>query len=272
MRLLPVAVLLLVALSGCGDRDGDAPTAAVDPTAPPSGSGISGVVVTTTIQPIPGATVELLETGDRATTDLFGRFRFDVGPGTYRLLASAPEHSTVEETAVVQDNETARIRIRLESQALAVPFHQTFQFDGRVDASLGPADDPAEGAKQALGADGCECVFQFPVGRSTVAVTVEALWEDSASPPDAAPTQYRYNVTSGTGDAWAAGAGPSPLVAHLGEDAFTEDFVFSDHAVLDVSLLPDAVWPTVDQTYTLFVTAWEVEGPPEGWSYVGGDR
>lgn len=270
MRSLPV-LLLLVALSGCGDSGGD-PPATADPAAPPSGTGISGVVVTTTIQPIPGATVELLDTGASATTDVFGRFRFDVEPGTYRLLATAPDHSTVEETAVVKDNETARVRIRLESQGAAVPFHQTFQFDGRVDASLGPADDPAEPAKQAAGADGCECRFQFPVGRNAVAVSVEALWEDSLSPPEAAPTQFRYNVTSGTGTAWAAGAGPSPLVAHLTEADFTEGFAFADHAVLDLSLLPDAVWPTVDQTYTLFVTVWEVEGPPEGWSYVEGDR
>lgn len=271
MRPAPALVLLLVALSGCGDGPADAP-AAPDPAAPPAGSGISGVVVTPTIQPIPGATVELLDTGASAQTDLFGRFRFDVEPGTYRLRASAPDHSTVEETAVVEDNRTARVRIRLESQGPAVPFHQTFQFDGRVDASLGPADDPAAPAKQAAGADGCECRFQFPVGRLAVAVSVEALWEDSLSPPDAAPSRFRYNVTSGTGTAWAAGDGPSPLVAHLSEAEFTEGFAFADHAVLDLTFLPDAVWPAVDQTYTLFVTVWEVEGPPEGWSYVGGDR
>lgn len=271
MRLAVVTILTLVALSGCSDGD-DATQTPLDPGTPPQGSGISGVVVTTTIQPIPGATVESLDTGEVLTTDLFGRFRLDVEAGSYRLRASAPDHSTVEERVVVRDNETTRARIQLQRLTPAGPFHQTFQFDGRVDAGLGPADEGSDPAKQALGADGCECSFQFPVGRNTVALSVEALWDDSLSPPEQAPTQYRYNVTSGTGQAWAAGAGANPLVAHLTSASFSPEFAFSDHAVLDISLRPDAVWPTVDQTYTIFLTLWEVEGPPEGWSYVHGDR
>ncbi len=277
MRLRWFAVLLVasLALSGCGSKGDAGPKTgdgAPDDADASALGGISGVVVTPTIQSIQGATVLVVETGQSTLSDIFGRFRFDVEPGTYRLQASAPDHDPAEQTVTVLENKTARPRLQLTSLVAAVPFHQTFQFDGRVAASLGPADGPADPVKDAAGAGACTCSFNLPVARLTVGITVEALWEDSISPGAVAPTEYRYNVTSGTGSAWAAGAGANPLRAHLVEADFTDGFAFRDHAVLEVGLLPDAIWPTIDQSYSLFVTVWEVAGPPEGWSYLNGDR
>ena len=271
MRPMRLALLLVLtlALAGCGGDD--APETGTAEPAPDGGS-ISGVVVTPAIQPITGATVVLESTGAEQTTDLFGRFRFTgLDPGAYVLSASAPDHEPAKLALHVQDGETARPRIQLTPVRPPAPGKETLSFQGRIESSFGPADEAVTPAKGQVGLDGCTCTFEFAVPRDLVAITVEAFWEDTFQVPEGGPQPaFRWNLTTPGGHA-AGGSGPTPLHAVATAADFTPEPVFAEQESMTLTLLADAAWPTVQQDYQVFLTLWEVEQPPEGWSFLRGD-
>lgn len=242
-------------LAGCTSHSGA-------PSESEAESSVAGVVVTQAIEPLPGADVRLEPQGLEATTDLFGRFRFDaLEPGTYRIAASAPGHLAATVTVAVEEGQTVRPRVVLAAEPAEVVRHDTHEFQGFVPAWLGPADAAARPAKSTVGAR-CTCVFEVPAPDGLAGVTVEAVWQDSVQRQDG-PTSFTWNVTM---ERSVQGSGPSPVHAH----------VLASHMPLNgttitVSVLPDETWPAHDQAYQLFLTTWQGEEPPATWSRVRGD-
>jgi hypothetical protein len=103
--------------------DDDAP-AAEDYTRPPSaGRGAVWGVVTDrrSKEPLADAQVTVLGTGKATATDLEGRFRLDLPPGTYQLRIAAELHKLTRVTNVrVAAGKVARLDVPLEADAAAV--------------------------------------------------------------------------------------------------------------------------------------------------------
>lgn len=270
-----VAVLLFMslALAGCGSKDSGSDAPAVEE---PQGNSIRGVVVTPTIQPITGAVVTLSPGGAEDTTDLFGRFTFDqLEPGAYTVRAEAPDFESSVAQVNVVDGEISRPRIQLIPIRPPTPGHETLTFSGVIQAHFGAADDGLQDYKETLGIIPCDCDFFFSVPRGTVAITLEAYWEDSVKGPDPVPPPaYRYEVTPFTASHSASGAMPSPLLVVLTPESFEGEgqLNFDTVDAMRLRFAPDETWPTTDQTFEIFLTIWEVNPPPPGWSFVNGDR
>lgn len=269
MRLLAVLLVLTLALAGCGSKD--APPAPVE-VEEPEGNGINGVVVTPTIQPIPGARVKLTPGDLEETADLFGRFRFsDLEAGTYRIRAEVDGYEVKQVTIKVTDGETARPRIVMEPILPPVARHATITYNGFIKSNFGQADEPSEPYKETIGMDGCECQFYFSVPRYTHTITLEVIWEDTIAVTDPAPQpEYRWTVSTLSLSHTANGQGPSPILVNLDADSFG-GIDFTDAGAMTLRIQGDENVPTTDQTFQVFVTIWEVEGPPNGWSINNGD-
>lgn len=253
-------MVAVIVLAGCSDK----PTAPEEDTEPATTGSIRGVVVTPTIQPIVGAVVSIDALGTEKQSDLFGRFRFtDLDPGTYVLRVSAERHDPTNLTVQVAAGASARPRVVLDPILPPVVQHTTLEFAGRVPAWLGPAENASQPAQNAAGVAGCQCMFDIPVPRYLVAVTVEAIWEDEITAP--AGTEYQWNLTMD--GASANGTGSAPL-----HDVVRDDDTGTFAPPMTLTIVPDAMWPTQEQEYEAFVTLWEVEDPPEGWSFIAGDR
>lgn len=272
-RVAAVGIVLLILLAGCSSKDEPTQTVVEEE---PEGNTISGVVVTPTIQPIPGATVRLVQTGDEQKTDLFGRFRFTgLDAGSYILEARAMGHETTKMPLQVREGEVSRPRIQLSPIAPPVERHQTLSFVGFIKSSFGPADEQVEPYKEQLGMAGCDCTFFFTVPRYTVAMTLEAVWtEDSSPPPEAYDIQFHFDLQTLSLSHRAEVVGGSPLHALLTPDSFAGDgpMDFSKAGSMNIQVRADDVWPTTDQSFQIFLTLWEVAQPPDGWSFVEGDR
>ncbi|MGB1586400.1 MAG: carboxypeptidase regulatory-like domain-containing protein [Thermoplasmatota archaeon] len=269
MRLLPVFLFLMLALAGCSSKDA-APAPQEEEV--PEGNAINGVVVTPTIQPIPGAKVTLTPGDAQDTADLFGRFRFDeLESGTYRIRAEVDGYEVKQVTVKVTDGETARPRIVMEPILPPVARHDTITFNGFIKSNFGQADEASEPYKEHIGMDGCECQFYFTVPRYTHTITVEVIWDDAVAVTEPAPQpEYRWSVSTLSLSHFAEGQGASPILANLDADTFG-GIDFSDAGAMTIRIRGDENVPTTDQGFQVFVTIWEVTGPPSGWAIANGD-
>lgn len=251
--LRAVLVAALIAWAGCTAK----PPAEVE--AEPDGSGtVAGVTVNPNVEPVAGARVELRPGGDEAQTDLFGRFRFEgVAPGTYQIAAQADGHEAATVTVPIVAGETSRPRIVLSVVQAPEARHETMEYQGYFPATFGPVDDEAGPLKAVTG--DCTCRFPVPTPPDTVAVVVEAVWNDNLVRPDQ-PTRLRWEAH--LENETVEGNGTSPLNGVVTGDMGDGFFLY---------LRPDDAWPAYDQSFQVFVTVWEVEAPPEGWSRVKGD-
>jgi hypothetical protein len=274
VRLWPLLLVLMLFVAGCGSK-GDKGPAPVE-VEEPVGNLISGVVVTPTIQPIPGARITLTPGDLSDTADLFGKFRFeDLEAGTYRIKAEVEGYDPKQVTVVVKDDEVSRPRVIMEPILPPVARHDTIPYQGFIKSNFGQADGPLDPYKETIGMDGCECQFYFSIPRYTVTVTIEVIWGDSIGTPDGAPQPaYRWAVSTLSLSHIATGSGPDPIVVHLNKDSFDGDapINFESAGAMTLKIQGDENIPTTDQQFSVFVTLWEVEEPPSTWSFVGGDR
>lgn len=137
MRVQVVIVALSMALAGCAS--GDTPTDEATQEVPVGE--LHGVVVDETIQPLPGATVVVVSTGDETTTDRNGSFVFrGLEPGTYTLTASHEDYlDTTVVAAVLEEGRSPVVKIVLpfdtEQMSYVVPytFNGFFECGGVID-------------------------------------------------------------------------------------------------------------------------------------------
>lgn len=271
MRILSVLLILMLALAGCGGKD-SAPAPVEEEE--PAGNDINGVVVTPTIQPIPGARLELTPGDIQDTADLFGRFRFsDLEPGTYRIKSLVDGYEVKQVTVKVTEGETARPRIVMDPILPPVARHDTINYNGFIKSNFGQVDEPLEPYKENIGMDGCECQFYFSVPRYTHTITLEIIWDDTiAIGPEPAPQpEYRWTLSTLSLSHTATGQGPSPIHVNLDADAFG-GIDFSKAGAMTLRVQGDANIPTTDQQFQVFVTVWEVDPPPSGWAIANGDK
>ncbi len=273
MRVLAVALILAITLAGCGDKKEDStPTTDVEV----QGNSIKGVVVTPSIKPIPGVTVKLMPGNLEDTTDLFGRFEFkDLDAGAYQLMAEAENHDPTTATVTVVEGESTRPRVILTPIAPPTARYDKFSFPGHIPASFGPAEETVDPYKEALGIEECDCTWIFNVPRYTAAVTFEVQWENQYSAPDPGPKpELKWTIAPLSLSHSVSGQGGTPIWTVLTEESFEGegDFSFETAGTMSIKIEPGDVYPLSDQGFTIYVTIWEVDMPPDGWGITRGDQ
>lgn len=145
--LLPVALLTLVALAGCGGRGGAATVPDDDQPildATDSTGVIRALVVDEAVRPLAGVVVTVAADGGSVnrTTDDTGFAGFEgLAPGTYLVEARRPGYEAARQTAEVEAGIDAPPLVRFQLLTLQgeQPFYQEWQVEGFMQCAVGAA-------------------------------------------------------------------------------------------------------------------------------------
>ncbi|HUR64281.1 MAG TPA: carboxypeptidase-like regulatory domain-containing protein [Candidatus Thermoplasmatota archaeon] len=294
--LLMLAVLAVASLAGCSQK---AATAA-ETVAPTATTGtVRGVVVDAAIRPLAGVLLTL-RVGDKSTlsnTTADGLFRFEGVPaGSQVLRAHRTGYLDVQlqvqvEAGVAEPKET---KVTLDIDPVyRKPFLQPFKFTGIMECSA-VANAPPPAGRVAVAAcalpgqttgvsatqDSFIAVHTLDVGKPQF-VQSELVWTPSGP---LANTLLLYmderNHTAGAAQVGAGGAqtgytelasvsGTSPLVVHVEGPAVNRLGRGYDLQLRVFAWFQDPVpvGAVVEQTFTLYSTAFYGFKPPAGWEF-----
>jgi hypothetical protein len=303
---LMVATLLIVAFAGCADQGGPAvaqeaqSTKEVEVTS--TTGGIRGVVVDSSIVPLAGITIKLLNQDKQAITDEGGEFVFSLlEPGVYFLATEHPLYSDVQQTANVEAGvESPKpIRILLERNEIAEPTLVTLAFKGHIKCStnisgVGYSEECGEGmgypcqlpdtvyecgeriGKQA----GSSPQIWFTIDEPQLAtLLVEQVWEPSLSLATGNTAAFRTHVAIDWicdpfcgGDQIAAVNMESPLYLRAEQEALDSREFTPDTDLSTFVYSGSSNGAIIEQGYEQYVTlTWGLPAP-EAWSFVLGDE
>lgn len=273
VRWPALALVLTTALfAGCTDAgtDGDqlrlADGTTLDVTGGVSATtgAIAGVVVDEAIRPIAGAFVTLQATQANATTDDNGVFRFtDLQPAFYAFQVTAAGFLPIQGSADVLANTVTPAKVQLIQDLSPQPYHQTYAYDGLMQAWAGIGQFAAEIFLEG-GSGLCDCRLTVqPEGNLTDAV-VEAYWTHSLPDP-AGLAEYYLSVEEVGPDGFLETQYCfSPCLMHL---------TASDMAWLggpiEARLDGADAWPSYNQQIQLYVTLFYNGPAPVGWTLNG---
>ena len=270
-------VLTALLLAGCSDAPADVPlddgpvTRDVDTT--PELGAISGVVVSETITPVPGAVVTIAGSGLEATTDAAGTFVFEaLEPTLYVLDVRADGYLPIQSTADVKVGEVAKPKVVLPADLAAKPYTETYTHSGFIQFNGAASGTIVNIVLDEFGDNPlCDCTLEFATGPGLETLVVEAVWEDSVTyptgPVDLYLEVYPAELDDGTSDI-QGGFLTSPILEHYPIETWGEDETNNDWTV---RLSGSGYFVQVDQSYELFTTAFYVADAPPGWSFVAGD-
>ncbi|MEK6974857.1 MAG: carboxypeptidase-like regulatory domain-containing protein [Candidatus Thermoplasmatota archaeon] len=265
MRWLAVGILFVL-LAGCGGKSssgagevrlGDGQRISLDvpedqqPNPDDIRGVVSGVVVDDAIYPVAGATVRILKLEIVATTDDAGLFIFEgVPPGLHAVEASKEGHAVGLGTLNVRSGQVAKAVLMAPRLPYREPYHTTHVFE-----EFRSAQDALNTARYHLVA----------LDPGPTALIVESYWEALQAPPLGDPLSYRISGESNE-SSLQQGTGANPFRVELGPDWFPKD----EYAVR-VQVTPATVSLPPDVTGRTYVTAFYVDPPMPGWSFVAGD-
>ncbi len=311
--LLLLATLIAVAFAGCADASeatNDDPFAGSDKQIEASSTtgGIRGVVVDSSIVPIPGATVKLINTGETAETDENGLFVFSgLEPGFYNIEATALFYDTVQTTTeVVAGVATPEaVRVLLTRVINDTPYSLTLKFDGFIYCSMNVvgayAEECGEGVGypcelpptvyscgDRVGKNGANKVEQEWYLDNDVAssMIIESVWKPTLQlSADASGKLRTFASVNWLCDPWCGD--DYRFANHVSESPSYIAINLDDHRAaleaMDPPLGPemrmttfhyaaDNPGVTLEQPYEEFVSLFYVLPAPEGWSFIGGDE
>lgn len=228
MRWIAVCSLVLMGLAGCADDAGEPEDDEFDDfdeslTATDDTGIIRGVVVDTSITPVPEVTITIVQTGDETLTNENGAFGFaGLDPGFYHLQPSKLGYNgtqtQVEVTAGVDDPPV--LKIQLTEDQSAAPFIQPMYMQGYL--TCGAA------------------VFRTSVGCTTVPLVAEAIGDQSVFPvdydriPDWVQAELVWESTQSLSGAFIWEITPQGSNTHFGyrETAPSPALAYLDNATL----------------------------------------
>lgn len=297
---LGVLTLLAMALAGCAEGATDADDAdgpKVDATE--TTGGIRGIVVDASIEPVAGATMQVLNTDLTTTTDEMGGFVFDrMEPGTYFVEASAPLHTTAQRSVEVEAGvrEPPLVKFQLERTVTTDPYMTSLKFEGFLVCSIGHAFFASEECGEGVGVPGVGRVggqennhaqFDFFTdGPLLETMVVEQAWDattaDNGDLFTVLATNWTCDPVCDTEGGQELGSmnGGSPLhmrydgdevkAAATGPDIRFSTFTWADWAAGTDD--PSQTNVVLNQQFDLFVSLFYVLPAPDDWSFLEGDR
>lgn len=260
-----VALLLVVALAGCGDgksgvnkvRLGDGAQVSLDlpedqvPDEDDIRGAVSGIVVNDAIYAVGGAHVQVKGWNYSADTLDDGRFSFlSMPPGIYVVEVTKEKHDMGLATINVKSGDVAKAVLMLPRSAYIAPYHRTLE----VDEFHSSVDKVVVGSRDHL----------IALDFIPMTLILESDWDEM---PTAVGDQLDYFLRpeGGSPAKNLEGSGPNPLRVVAPSDMFTGGETRVRFDVEPLGYVPP------ETSGRIFVTAFYVDPAPEGWSYVGGD-
>jgi hypothetical protein len=145
MRRLFAIIVLAVTISGCTGAQAvdplqasQAPIASGPAQYDETSGAIEGFVTDDEIQPVPGATVGILQLPESARlTDAAGRFVLsNVPPGAYQISAAALGYNAASRSVNVVAGELTEINLVLTPLPVTEPYYETFPFTGFISCGV----------------------------------------------------------------------------------------------------------------------------------------
>lgn len=280
MRGIAVAVALMAILvPGCSQ-----PSSVEEPVAEPlafedletsdSKGLIRGIVISETITPIEGATVELrlTEGGKTQASDAQGAFVFrDLEPGDYFLTISKAGYFTVQASATVVAGvaEPPIVKVQLLVDVVNQPFTELQQWSGFLQCG---AAIPGFGSVNPCAFTGSDNVHEFPFGanRTPDFAQAEAVW--TGTQPLGNYLSFGFYDPDSLASNWKSVNTVSPAIVNATKDEIVEA-VGEEADKLIVRLFPgtgpDGTNPTVvvEQRYDVYLTYFYGFVPRAGWAF-----
>lgn len=270
--VLVVVLLSMALLAGCASEKPKTPEGIQLLTAPPPEAGkgsISGVVVDEAIRPLGAANITVSGQGETATTDDGGLFLVtNLEPGLYTLTASRGGYLPIQTTAEVQAGQTAKVRIVLARDLTPQPYHTTLAFDWYDEAGVTLVDFAWDLFTRGNGLPAlCDrCYFEFITDGPVEEFVIEATWEDTVPAPHKDSEFYWTLDNLGEDGGYESDYFYNPGRAAVGGNRFGNSTQFA------ISMTGEEEWITYQQTARLFVTLFYIDGAPQNWSFIAGDR
>lgn len=308
MRILFLAVALMaVTLAGCAEEPNDvvedpASFDQFDATATDTTGVIRGIVVDSTITPVPDVTITLDDTLSVESAE-DGAFAFgDVDPGVHVLeidgIGYVKTSTTVEVEAGVDQPEI--VKVLLERDESELPYFEAFTFNGFIQCSgstpayrvaiCGAVNTVFDILGQAEPLDD-EFMTGFAIDTYPDWVQAEMVWESTQPLGDQMTLTVEVSATDGADIGNAAG--PSPLVvsadnatiaaAGMDTSGWMQQRVFNMEHPLTTPPVPvcdipnpvhggtmcaKGVGMTLDQKFEVFTHNFHGFLPPEGWMFI----
>lgn len=280
MHWAPFLAAVAFLLAGCGSP-GDDPSPDDEIFGPPPpvalGKGIiRGLVVTSAIAPVEGATIQANGVAEPRRSDENGAFVFtDLDPGLYFLTASKPGWSTVQLSAeVVADVEEPDIvKVLIDRIPGTEPRADTYSRDGYISCSIGTPVSFTD----------CNTIEEqqahltFPIVGEPDWMQTEVVWESTQ-----ALGEWLYIIQGicdcedGFGDRFDETANAtSPYIVRVDDGVFDVDDEAGDGIFYVVE--PSASGPepeltngsgiALNQRFSVYVTLFYNLEPAEDWSF-----
>lgn len=286
--LLAALALAAVALGGCsggGGAGGDGADVPVEP----GEVLVEGVVVDEAIRPIAGASVTVVGSDVRATSDEDGEFSFALPAGAAVIEASHPRFAAVQETVQLVAGDPVRVTLRFTFTVENAPYKSLVKYDGFVVCSVGASvifsEECGEGVGTPVGRYGKQgnnaIRYDFTAENPSLkTIVLDMAWAPTSEAGQEMlflfNTKWTCEPACG-GDAVGAGSvqGPSPLVLRVDEPDLAPHLA-DPATVFTVYALArnDAAQVNVllNQPFQLFVTTFYREPAPDGYSFVEANR
>ena len=276
----PLVLLAALALTaGCVGEDGaDEPVpAAIDAIVGPSEEELArtpgslvGLVHSSALDPIVGASVTEPRSGRNATTDAAGVFRLDgLASGEHLLVVEAAGWLTKSVKVQARNGTTLEVDIALDPAPSTEPFVETRELQGFLACAIVVQGEPSDCAS----ADpNHRDVFEFELKGAGKLVVLELVYDASEAPAGSAMTLSAETVGYGAQDidlGNATGEGYARIVVPTAvlEKYYPEGGLMRARVALDPSSAP--VVASAQLEFTVYVSTFYHEAGPEGYTVVG---
>lgn len=266
------AVVLLAGCSGeppsAGERLGAVELDSLDVETTDQLGGIRGVVVDEAIRPVAGAAVTLGADAEPLRTNEGGLFSADrLEPDTYFLEATALGFLPARVVVEVYAGQVAEVRVLLAADPSPTPFRQTIKFDGHIQASVPLVSYVVDILLvDLLDQSHCACALQVDSGQAET-IVFEMVWQPSTpGPAPAEELYYQFYQDDGSNLEIESDFHPSPVLEHWDRKA-----LWGGTTLFQAHYGGSALWPTINQPFTSFITFWYRTPAPDGWSIAAGD-
>lgn len=276
-------------MAGCiGGDDVEPASGDEDQNGPEEGLGsLTGTVVTTSLEPVENARVNLVADGELATegsTDEEGQYSVNnIEPGEYRVQITAPCCREHAQGISIEEDETAEVNVQLEpfsSDDLQQPYVEQFEWTGFLACNLraGAGANVCSLAGDPSGDD--DFIHYWEIREGVQSVVTGMVWDSpGASLGDELVLIFEVSGRSNSDPTYDRGDGPSPLeiradagdvIAEYDEEIHEYDFEnVEDSLELQYRVFAGGTLNVVyQQQFTVYWDVYYWEAAPEDASAV----